>query len=224
MQLGVVKRQARESLRGKWGIAVLLTFIVFIITLIVPVIVEIIMSGGLGTWLVQEEPPLLADIFHIVFSFAIIPFSMAIYWFFLDNYRGENPTISRVFTVYKDGKMSFKLIGTSVIVGIFTFLWSILLIIPGIIKGLAYSQFFFLLKDHPEYGMLEAIKESQKRMKGYKWKLFLLYLSFIGWGILCLFTLGIGFLWLFPYISASLAAFYQEYIYAPHESDNETHE
>jgi len=96
--------------------------------------------------------------------------------------------------------------------GIFVFLWSLLLLIPGIIKGLAYSQTFYLLKDHPEYTVLEAITESRKRMVGYKWKYFLLHLSFIGWGILCLISLGIGLLWLVPYYNATMAAFYNEII------------
>lgn len=73
-----------------------------------------------------------------------------------------------------------------------------------------------LLKDHPEYSVFEAITESRRRMKGYKGKYFLLNLSFIGWGILCLFTLGIGFLWLAPYIYTSNATFYQNLI-----ADNE---
>ncbi|KHF31013.1 hypothetical protein LR68_00503 [Anoxybacillus sp. BCO1] len=87
-----------------------------------------------------------------------------------------------------------------------------MLIIPGIIKSLSYSQTFFLLKDHPEYSALQAISESKKRMKGYKGKLFLLYLSFIGWGLLSMLTFGIGFLWLVPYIYTSLAAFYDQFI------------
>ncbi|HWJ79459.1 MAG TPA: DUF975 family protein, partial [Niallia sp.] len=76
----------------------------------------------------------------------------------------------------------------------------------------AYSQTLYLLKDNPDYGIFEAITESRRRMNGYKWKYFLLNLSFIGWGILGLFTLGIGYLWLIPYIYASNAAFYKNLI------------
>jgi uncharacterized membrane protein len=70
------------------------------------------------------------------------------------------------------------------------------------------------LKDHPEYSITEAITESKKIMQGYKWKYFLLHLSFIGWGILSLFTLGIGLLWLIPYMNTSLASFYNQRIEA----------
>jgi uncharacterized membrane protein len=114
--------------------------------------------------------------------------------------------------VYKDWELSLKVVGTAILVGIFTILWSLLLIIPGIIKGIAYSQVFFLLRDNPEYTALEAITESKKRMKGYKWKFFLLNLSFIGWAFIAIFTLGIGFLWLTPYILTANATFYNELI------------
>jgi uncharacterized membrane protein len=124
-----------------------------------------------------------------------------------------------VFSIYKYGKTLFKIIGASLLQGLFLFLWSLLLIIPGIIKSLSYSQTFFLLRDHSEYTMFEAITESRKMMNGYKWKYFLLGLSFIGWGILCLFTLGIGFLWLVPYVSTAMATFYNQIVFSQDEND-----
>jgi uncharacterized membrane protein len=77
------------------------------------------------------------------------------------------------------------------------------------------------LKDHPEYTVLEAITESRKRMKGLKWKYFLMHLSFIGWGILCMFTLGIGLLWLIPYAGTTMAAFYNELIVPQEDTDDQ---
>ena len=70
----------------------------------------------------------------------------------------------------------------------------------------------FILKDHPEISGQEAIHRSRVLMDGNKMKLFLLYLSFIGWALLCILTLGFGFLLLFPYVQASLAAFYQDLV------------
>jgi uncharacterized membrane protein len=221
MRISEIKRLARASLKGNWGNAILLTFITFMITTILPTIVEVPLSGGVEAWMQQDEVSPLASMVSLLISLLLIPFSIAVYWFYLELYRNENPDIGRTFTVYTSGKLSLKLIGITILVGIFTFLWSLLLIIPGIIKGLAYSQTFFLLKDNPNYGPLVAIKESRKRMKGLKWKLFLLYLSFIGWGLLSLITFGIGLLWLVPYISNSLAAFYQELIFIQNESDEE---
>jgi len=63
--------------------------------------------------------------------------------------------------------------------------------------------------DNPDIKPLEAIKKSQIMMKGYKWKLFILHLSFIGWGLLCILTAGIGFLWLYPYVGLSEGNFYE---------------
>jgi uncharacterized membrane protein len=213
MSISEIKKQALRSLKGKWGLGVQLTLIVFLITAILPIIIEVFLSGGFSNWLNQVETPLAVGIFNILFSFCLIPLTIGAYWFYLGIARLENPEITQVFTIYKDGKTSLKIVGATILIAIFTFLWALLLIIPGIIKSLSYSQTFFLLKDHPEYSAFDAISESKKRMKGYKWKFFLMNLSFIGWGILCLFTLGIGLLWLSPYISTTMATFYNELIY-----------
>ncbi|RUQ32853.1 DUF975 family protein [Peribacillus cavernae] len=221
MSISQIKKQARTSLKGQWGVAVLLTFILFLLTTILPSLVEIIISGGFTNWSSQTQIPIAADILNIVITIALIPLSTSAYWFYLTLSRLEGPQISQVFAIYKDGRTSFKVIGASILVAIFVFLWSLLLIIPGIIKSLSYSQTFFLLRDHPEFTVLEAITESKNRMKGYKWKFFLMNLSFIGWGILCVITLGIGILWLAPYIATSMATFYNELIYTNDDTDNE---
>ncbi|MCM2980360.1 DUF975 family protein [Niallia circulans] len=212
----LAKREAREYLKGEWGKAVGLTFLYFILSAGVNLSIEIYASGGFMNWIYQDYAPQQATILNTIISLLLIPLSISIVWFYLDIVREKTTEISQVFTIYTDVKTMLKLIGTSIMIGIFTFLWSLLLLIPGIIKALAYSQTFMLLKDHPEYSVFEAITESRRRMKGYKGKYFLLNLSFIGWGILCLFTLGIGFLWLAPYIYTSNATFYQNLI-----ADNE---
>ncbi|MGE7764982.1 DUF975 family protein [Peribacillus sp. NPDC096540] len=221
MRISELKREALLSLKGKWGVAISLMLLVFLINFVLPAIVEIIGSGGFTQWFAQDETPIWSDIFGTVLSIALIPLTISTTWFYLNLVREGNPDIPEVFAIYKDGKTSFKIIGASILQGIFIFLWSLLFIIPGIIKGLSYSQLFFLLKDHPEYTVLEAITESRKRMKGLKWKYFLMNLSFIGWGILCIFTLGIGLLWLIPYAGTTMAAFYNELIVPQDDSDND---
>lgn len=93
---------------------------------------------------------------------------------------------------------------------LFIFLWALLLVIPGIIKAFAYSMTPFILKDYPELSANQAIDLSIKMMKGRKFDLFWLYLSFIGWFFVCIFTFGIGYVWLAPYLQTSMAAFYQD--------------
>ncbi len=93
---------------------------------------------------------------------------------------------------------------------IFIVLWALLFIIPGIIAALKFSMAMYILHDNPDMSGMDALNRSKEMMNGHKGKLFGLYLSFIGWAILCLFTLGIGYLWLYPYIKASEANFYED--------------
>ena len=222
MKISEIKKQSLQSLQGKWGLVVLLTFIMFSMYYILPSIVEIILSGGFSEWIDQEGTTATENIVEMIFTILLFPFSIGVCWFYLSLVRDNNPKISNVFAIYSDGKTSIKVIGATILQGIFVFLWSLLLIIPGIIKSISYSQTFYILRDHPEYTILEAITESRKKMVGYKWKYFLLGLSFIGWGILCLFTVGIGLLWLIPYYSTAIATFYKEVIYSQDADSSET--
>ena len=80
------------------------------------------------------------------------------------------------------------------LMGLFTFLWTLLFIIPGIIKSYAYAMTPYILVDYPELSPNEARLKSIEMMRGHKWKFFGLQLSFIGWFLLCILSLGIGFL------------------------------
>lgn len=108
--------------------------------------------------------------------------------------------------------------------GLFTFLWTLLFIIPGIVKSYAYSMAFFIKHDHPEYDWKMCLDESQRYMKGYKWQLFCLDFSFIGWILLSILTCGIGMLWVVPYQFAAHANFYENLraIYEPDAPAAET--
>lgn len=94
---------------------------------------------------------------------------------------------------------------------IYTFLWMLLFIFPGIYAAYGYAMAPYILAENPEMSANEAITKSKELMNGNRWKLFCLEISFIGWILLCaLFTLGIGVFWLIPYMEASFAAFYRE--------------
>ena len=111
-------------------------------------------------------------------------------------------TVRLAFSDYVRNAVSILL------VYLYTILWTLLFIVPGIIKGLAYSLTPFIVKDNPQLLPNEAINLSMKMMKGHKFDLFYLYLSFIGWIFLAILTLGIGLLWVIPYMQTSMAAFY----------------
>lgn len=93
---------------------------------------------------------------------------------------------------------------------VFVFLWTLLFIIPGIVAAYAYAMTPYILAEHPEINASDALNMSKEMMKGNKGKYFCLQMSFIGWYILCVFTFGIGFLFLAPYIAAANAEFFNE--------------
>ena len=107
-------------------------------------------------------------------------------------------------------------IGGNVILGLlttlFTALWSLLFVIPGIVKSYSYSMAYFIKIDHPEYTPTQAIDESRRLMNGHKMKLFLLDLSFLGWMIVGAICFGIGTLWVTAYMRAARAEFYRDII------------
>ena len=121
--------------------------------------------------------------------------------------RGGEMNIGGLFDGFNDFG---RIVGTKLLQAIYTFLWMLLLVIPGIIKSYSYAMTDFILKDEPLLANNAAIEKSMAMMDGNKMKLFLLDLSFIGWAILCLFTFGIGFLFLQPYVQSAHAAFYED--------------
>jgi uncharacterized membrane protein len=118
--------------------------------------------------------------------------------------KAELSDIFNGFNYFWNGLLAYLLIL------IFVVLWSLLLIIPGIIAAISYSQTFFLLSENPSMDPMAAIDKSKALMNGYKWKYFGLCLRFFGWALLCILTLGIGFLWLIPWMQVTFAGFYDD--------------
>ncbi len=121
--------------------------------------------------------------------------------------RGNEFSLNQIFDGFKNFVNSMV---TYLLSLLYILLWTLLFIIPGIIAAFSYSMIFYILADEPELTPSETLKKSKEMMDGYKMDFFLLNLSFIGWAILCLFTFGIGFLWLFPYMQITNAKFYEE--------------
>ena len=99
---------------------------------------------------------------------------------------------------------------TRLLRALYTFLWSLLFIIPGIVAGFSYAMTEYILAENPELTPDEAIQASKSMMMGNRWRLFCLQFSFIGWDILATLAFGLGHLWLTPYKQAAYAAFYRE--------------
>ena len=123
---------------------------------------------------------------------------------------GDKDVLSNTFNMaFED--YTHKLAGM-LLRDLYVFLWTLLLIVPGIIKSYAYALTPYLLVDEPDLSADCAIDRSAELMRGNKGRLFCLDLSFIGWGILCVMTVGIGFFWLIPYVKTTRAAFYRDLI------------
>lgn len=181
-----LRRMARERLRGNWTNPVVLS------------LVFVVLSGVAG------GVPFLGPIIALLIGG---PLLLGFVGFFVRFVRREDCMIENLFEGFSSFVPAMVLY---LLIALFTVLWSFLLIIPGIIAALSYSQAFFIMYDNPQIEAMDAIRLSKQMMQGQKWKLFELHLSFIGWGILCILTLGIGFIWLIPYIYTSLACFYED--------------
>jgi uncharacterized membrane protein len=128
--------------------------------------------------------------------------------YFLRLIRRENTDYARLFDGYTGNWQ--RIFTTNLLMYVYIFLWSLLLIIPGIIKAFSYSMTSYILKDDPELSNNAAIEKSMAMMHGHKMELFLLELSFIGWVILSMFTFGIGMLLVEPYLQTTIAHYYED--------------
>lgn len=186
----------RDALKGKWGLGVVGTLLYFALTMIPVIILNSIFRHG------EVGPSGISTIYNLLISG---PMVLGYAMFAISIFRKRETSAAEVFYGFERFGKAF---GLYIVMSIFIILWSLLLIIPGIIAAFRYGLCFYILADHPEMGIMEALNESKRMMKGNKWKMFCLNISFIGWGILCVFTLGIGFLWLLPYMEVSVIAFY----------------
>ena len=209
MKIRELKWEAKQALKGKWGLAILFSILTFSINSFIPLLMEILFSGGFNTWSSTDNPPAGAQLVSWIFTIALSPVIYGYYSVFLDMERSNSVAVKNLFQAF-DASIYFKVLGIYFLSTVYTILWSLLLIIPGIIKAMAYSQIYFILKDDQNIGINEAITKSRKLMDGYKGTYFLLLLSFIGWAFVGILTIGIAFLWIIPYYTASLAAFYEK--------------
>lgn len=121
--------------------------------------------------------------------------------------KNEEVNIGSMFDGFSDYG---RVLGTLLLVVVYTFLWSLLLCIPGIIKSYSYGMTSYILADRPDLSYNAAIEESMRMMNGYKMKLFLLDLSFIGWILLGALACGVGTFFVLPYMEAARVAFYED--------------
>jgi len=188
------KRIAKEAIKGKIGIMI----VIYLITMAISVALSLI---GFD-WETGEQTGNLS-----IASYFIIPcFEMSIIICTFKILNNEKPTSNDITSGFNN---YWKVIGTYALVTLYTFLWS-LLIIPAFIKPFSYAMAMRIIRDNPELTANEAITKSREMMDGHKMELFLMELSFIGWIVLSLFTAGILLLWVEPYLQTAITQFYIE--------------
>jgi len=142
----------------------------------------------------------------IISAVLITPaFSLSLIRVYLSVTADKKPEVSDAFSGYDDFWSAFKV---TFFVGLFTFLWSLLFVIPGIVKSYAYSMSMYILAENKGMGAFEAINRSKEMTNGHKMDLFVLTLSFIGWALLCSITCGIAYIYVGPYMNTTFANYY----------------
>lgn len=222
-----IKQNAREALSGNWFSAVIAGFIATVLG-------AVSMSGGVsfsfnftseksfeesaGQLNIPEEvlvtiALVLAVVAIVASVYAVIQLivgsvvSIGYAEFNINIVESEDPSISTLFSNFDRSKTA---IWARILRSIKIALWTLLFVIPGIVASYKFALMEFVLADNPEMSAREALKESKELMSGNKWRLFCLQLSFIGWYLLGILTLGIAFIWIVPYQQASYAEFYRD--------------
>ena len=205
------KNAALAALKGNWAPAVLATLVYFVISLAISGSTTFYQSCNPDAFVLGTVPPAMYGLSGstlILSIFLLWPLGIGFAYAFNALYAySDSNVVSNIFGY--GFKIYWRAIGGVLLVQIFTFLWTLLLIVPGIIKAYSYSMTPYILVDNPELSVRDAIRRSQQMMVGQKFNLFWLQLSFIGWFFLACLTGGIGFLWLVPYYQTSQAVFYQ---------------
>jgi uncharacterized membrane protein len=231
-----LRREAAISLRGKWFVAIIASFIASLlggmisssspVGFSVQVPAPELGTPGTGTpgtgspEDVEMMLTILSSLLAVMTIMAIIGIIFTVIYYVIGSavrvgyasfniniVDGNKPRLANLFEHFNAWGPS---IIANVLTEVFTFLWSLLFVIPGIVASLSYAMVPFILSEDPNLTAMEAIVDSKAMMQGNKWRLFCLNLSFIGWYLLGVVTLGISNIWVIPYHQATLAAFYRD--------------
>ncbi len=157
-----------------------------------------------ATFLVTLLIQAAASVFPLAW-FLLFPLLCGLTLYYLALADGRNVTIGDLFNKGFDGTFYLRRVGGYLWMTVFIFLWSLLFVIPGIVKTFSYALTPYILARYPRVKAQDALKISMTCMDGHKAELFVLYLSFLGWGILSSITLGIvGIFFVVPYLSITV--------------------
>lgn len=189
MNRAELKANAKGQIKGKIGILFLITVIVAAISFVASFVLSFVPYVGSLAAAIIVTPAFALSVIRVYMNVA----------------NGATPSAGDAFSGFDDFWSAFKV---QFLVGLFTFLWSLLFVIPGIIKSISYSMSMYILAENKGKGALECINESKQMTNGHKGELFVLGLSFIGWALLGAITFGIAYIWVYPYMQATYANAY----------------
>lgn len=228
------RKIARETLYGKWKLAILVCFIALLLggTSAEGLSLELELEGNwakaviqfagvtvgsfgggrgsvIGSFLLDYAKTIamisaVVSVFTLVFGCIV---EVGYHRFHLNLLDRKVASLKDLFQYFYNWKTVFI---ANLLELIYVFIGLIFLIVPGIIMIFNYRMVSYILAEYPEMTANEALRKSKEMMKGNRWRLFCLEFSFIGWEFLCAFTLGIGQLWLIPYKETAVAAFYRD--------------
>ena len=191
-----LKNEALATLRGKWTQPVLAALIVMLVSAFT--------QGGN-----QTKSAVFVTLGFLVALLVACNLQFGFEVAMLRFRRGREDSVNEMLAAgFKEDYG--RVLGISLLRAVFICLWALLLIVPGIIKAYAYSMTAYIAEDNPELGPKECIDQSKIMMQGHKMDLFLLDLSYIGWILLGFLSLGIGFLWISPWMEMAHIRFYEE--------------
>lgn len=210
-----IRRQARAHLQGNWGLSI---GVAVVACLLGGLLTGMSFIPEISYWkqLSFSETREIIEGVRIEFKngiFGLVAFivggvvQLGYARFLLRQHDGKPTEFNDLFSQFDRFGTGFA---QSFLRSLYTFLWALLLIIPGIIAALSYAMTPFILEEHPELTASEAIRRSKELMRGHKTDLFILELTFIGWSLLCILTLNLGHIALNPYKNAAYAVFYRE--------------
>lgn len=198
MNRAELKSTAKEQLRGRLGLAIITVLVSNLI------INSYNMFKGVDFVIeISENLTLTLNLISLIFG-GVVSTGLSK---FLLNFT-TNREVPKFADLFSQFKIFFKALGLFILMGIAIILGTLFFIIPGIIVALMFSQAFYILAENPNKGIFECLEESSNLMHGYKWELFVLQLSFIGWELLAVLTFGIASLWINPYQKVTEANFY----------------
>ncbi len=223
-------KNSRERLGNNWGIPIAITAIPIGISILFSIGEQIFgVIAQIGGAVIGGVSGELGDAVLIVFTFVavVLVFGISILiailkWginsalilgtsqFYIKFIRKIEVKLEQIFEPFKKRSTFMKALATYILTAIFTFLWGLLLVIPGIIASYSYALAYLIIVDEPEISAIEAIRKSKKMMYGYKAQRFWLDCRFIGWHFAAVFSFFIGYLWLTPYMLTSYANFYDK--------------